>query len=429
MPFLDSLDIARRSCQHLGIARIETIDEDSKANQELSNAYDKLREAELRRFTWQFSIKMACLRPVTQSTLLFNPPAWNADATYLPGAVVKDDNGDIWSSIMVENRGNTPGQSQAWGQYFGPLTADAHQPGQGYYAGELVYIINGANNYSVYMSLQNGNTDAPQTADFWESTKVYGGGQVVSFSIAPDPPIMYRSLIELNENIQPTNAPQAWNDTGNYITGVLVTGSDFLQYVSTADANTGHDPVTDDGSFWHATGDVSAWSATPSISNVATSWLQIEGATLVNMRFTYPIGTGPMEQISTRNVYRLPANFLRIASQDPKAGINPALGAPSGRWSNDWLIQDNFIVSQQSNPIILRFAADVTTVPRMDPLFCEGLAAKMASETCYALTDSNAKLNTCVGKYNKAMGEARIVGAVEEGPEEPDEDDWITCRV
>jgi hypothetical protein len=429
MPFLDSLDIARRSCQHLGIARIETIDEDSKANQELANAYDKLREAELRRNLWQFSIKLACLRPMTRTTLLLQPPLWDSGITYLPGAVVRDVNNDFWSSSMVENRDNEPGQSLAWDQYFGPITADAYDSSQTYMAGELVYIINGQNDYSVYLSLENGNADSPQTADFWDATTVYGGGQVVSFSVPPATPIMYRSLIELNQNIQPTDAPQLWELGGTYIVGTVVTGSDFSQYTATSNDAGDFDPVGDDGDHWLPLGLVSAWSASPSISTVATSWLQIPTAKLVNMRFTYPIGTGPMEQSVSRNVYRLPANYMRTAPQDPTAGANPALGAPSGLQSTDWEYQDGYIVTRMTSPIILRFGADVTMVPKFDAMFCEGLAARMAFETCEALTQSTGKKQQCMVDYNKSMSEARIVNAIEEGPVEPPLDDWITCRI
>ena len=128
------------------------------------------------------------------------------------------------------------------------------------------------------------------------------------------------------------------------------------------------------------------------------------------------------------NVFHLPGNFLKIAPQGPKAGANPYLGAPTGLAYTDWNLEGNLMVSQEIQPIIFRFVADVTKVRNMDDMFCEGLACRIAAEVCEPLTQSSAKLTTIAGVYAKFMGDARTTNAIEIGSEEPPEDDLITCR-
>ena len=118
-----------------------------------------------------------------------------------------------------------------------------------------------------------------------------------------------------------------------------------------------------------------------------------------------------------------------MAPQDPKAGIYSFLGAPAYNTQNDWLLEGDYLLSQCATPIIVRFIADVMSVKEMDDLFCEGLAARIAVETCEIITNSNAKQQTCNNAYNKFMGEARIVDAIETGAVEPPEDDYIVCRL
>jgi hypothetical protein len=63
-----SVDIANRALQHVGGKRIVTLADDSVNASAVSFCYDKLREAELRRNVWVFSIRKAALRPVDTNT-------------------------------------------------------------------------------------------------------------------------------------------------------------------------------------------------------------------------------------------------------------------------------------------------------------------------------------------------------------------------
>ncbi len=142
----------------------------------------------------------------------------------------------------------------------------------------------------------------------------------------------------------------------------------------------------------------------------------------------YPIEAGPSSDTNTANVYRLPGGFLRQAPEDPKAGSTSWLGAPSGLQYSDFRFEGQYIVTTHTPLIMLRFAADVTNVLTFDPMFCEGLAARIGLETCEEITQSSEKLSNIGAQYKLFMGEARTVNAIELGPTEPPEDDWITCR-
>lgn len=423
MPFLDSLDIANRTCQHIGATLIASVTEDSKQNREITFVYDKVRRAELRRNNWRFAIKKAVLRPVTTTTLLLNPALWSSVTLYLPGSIVRDANGILWSSTQSENLGNDPAQSYIWDQYFGPLTADEWDSTTTYSAGELVYVVTGnPGSYVVFKSLENDNADTPTTATAWSSTTTYGIDQVVSYS-----GLQWRSLIAINTGVTPAQGPLNFDVSATYSTGNTVTATDGYIYSSVGNGNVGHDPTTDGGVNWTNTTVPNAWSASPVLFASSPKWLPLYAA-LVNLTIDYPLGAGPTSQSTTRNIFRLPSGYLRRAPQDPKAGAASALGSPTNNFDEDWEFDGDYLVSSDAGNIIFRFVADVMDVTKMDDMFCEGLAARMGMETCEAITQSTAKLQTITSVYRQHIIEARLVNGIEQGAEEPPLDDYLACR-
>ncbi len=171
------------------------------------------------------------------------------------------------------------------------------------------------------------------------------------------------------------------------------------------------------------------WTTVGLSGSGSLKWLALQSPALTEANFVYPIGAGPAQQTETRNVYRLPANFLRKAPQNPKEGSNSILGAPSGRQYDDWDLEGNFLVTRDVAPIALRFVADITDVTAMDDMFCEGLGARIGLEVCEEVTQSTAKKSTIASEYAKFMGEARSVNGIETGPEEPEQDDYLSCRL
>ena len=425
MAFLDSLDIANRALQHLGATRIASPTEDSVNNSEVSFAYDKLRRAELRRNNWRFAIKKAVLRPIDTTTFLVQPALWNAGVQYLPGSVVSDANGQLWVSNVANNIGNDPNLTNVWDGYYGSLTADAFDTtGQtAYFSGDLVYIQNADSSYNIYLSLQNSNTETPNVSDVWSATATYQQDETISYLGS-----QWRSLIALNTNNTPAGGPANWISTQTYTAGTPVTGTDGFIYTSVGSGNLGNNPATDNGTYWTNTDVPNAWAATPTIPASSSLWVPIYGS-LVSFNFVYPLGVGPLSQTLSKNIFRLPSGFLRQVPQDPKAGVYSFLGAPAYNSQNDWELQGDYLISECASPIILRFVADVMSVSEMDDMFCEGLAARIGLECCETITNSTAKQQTCNSAYQKFMGEARTVNAIEVGPVQPAEDDYILCRI
>jgi hypothetical protein len=423
MPFLDSLDIANRVCQRCGVQQILDINEDSTNNTEITFAYDKLRRAELRRNIWTFAIRKAVLRPLTTTTLLLAPNPWLPTTTYMLGTVVADANGILWMSTITDSLANSPASTSAWEEYFGPMSADVFDSTTAYYAGEMCYKSAGnPGGFVIFMSLVNGNADVPSTATPWSATVQYGKDSIVSYSGS-----QWRSLIAVNSNISPASVPLAFDANAIYAFGNTATGSDGYIYTSLANSNSGHDPVND-AVNWSNTTVPAAWTNVPTLYPSSTNWLPIF-AGLNPMPIMYPLGCGPVTDSTTKNIFRLPAGYLRKANQDPKAGAVSWLGAPGGASYTDWNIEGKFITSLESTAIVFRFGADVTDVTAMDDMFCEGLACRIAKEVVERLTQSTAKLGAISAAYKEVMGDARTVNAIEVGSEESPEDDWISVRI
>jgi hypothetical protein len=424
MPFIDSLDIANRSCQHLGVTRIASPDEDSNNNAEITFAYDKMRRQELTRRTWTFATKTAVIRPIDTTTFKIVPALWNAGVQYLPGSLCSDANGQLWVSNQANNIGNDPNLTDVWDGYFGSMTADAYDTtGEtAYYAGDIVYIQNSDSSYTLYLSLQNGNTETPNVADAWSATNTYQEDDLITYG-----GVVWRSLISLNTNNIPSQGPANWNTSTSYLTSNTVTGSDGFIYTA-AQASSGVNPVSDNGTYWTNTDVPNAWTSQPAMPVCSSLWTPLYAA-LQSFNFVYPIGVGPLSQQITNNIFHLPAGYLRQCSQNPKAGQFSFLGAPVYNQANDWQIQGDYLTSSQGTPLFIRFIADIMSVKLMEDLFCEMLAARIALSVCERLTNSKTLKQTINNDYKEFGGEALIIGSIETGATEPDEDSYIMCRL
>lgn len=422
MPFLDSLDIANRALQLLGAREITDVDEDSTENTATANAYDKLRRPELRRNVWRFATKRCALRALDSNTRILDPRAWSDGTTYLLGEIVKDDNDILWQAVQPSNIGAEPGLTTAWEQYFGPLTVSLYDADITYYAGELVYkVVGTAGGYVVYMSLENNNEDNPTTVTDYDATVTYGKDEVVNYLGT-----QFRSLIDVNLGVTPDDGPSVYSALATYNIGDEAVAQDGFIYTSTANGNIGHDPVLDGGVHW-TKGVANAWSSVPTIEDSSRKWRALL-AGAYKPSIVYPVGAGPSDQDGTKNMFRLPAGYLRVANQDPKAGAHTLIGAPTGRVYEEWLFEGNYIIWDDPGPIIFRFVADVSNVREMDDMFCEGLACRIAVGVCERVTQSTGKISIAAKEYEKFMGDARLVNAIEVGAEEPPEDDLIVCR-
>ena len=291
---------------------------------------------------------------------------------------------------------------------------------EGLYSTGSFVIFNGL----VYVSLVNGNVgNFPNAAasTSWVLTTLG---------------VLYMSLIDVNIGNAPSATPALWAVGTTYASGAVVGElSTGLEYVSQVNSNTGNDPALDNGTNWKTNNVALPWTTSFVQGGGNQFWLQIGGSSFPNgvgldaINIRYPLSLGPTWQMSKRNVFRLPANYLRKAPQDPKAGRNSFLGYPSNLWQDDWTYQGNYLTSTQGDPIMYRFVCDVQNVTEFTDMFCEGLACRIALEVAPRLTQNLGDTSLIAKEYEKFMGEARLQNAIEVGVTEPPMDDYIACRV
>lgn len=245
-----------------------------------------------------------------------------------------------------------------------------------------------------------------------------------------------------------------YDEASSYAINDIITANDGQVYQSLAVTNIGFDPLTRPDKWTLYFGSMVAQEHDTTIAYWAgelvyvasavyrskisanedtppsTNWQTFTDApTLSDANFVYPIGTGPISQANTKNAFQLPNGFLRMAAQDPKNGATSPLGAPTGVPYKDWLFESNYLLSQDTGPILLRFAADIADTRQFDPMFVEGLASRIAFEVCEPLTQSSTKLSDIGNEYQKFMTEARLVNGIEVGSTQPPIDDFISCRI
>jgi hypothetical protein len=425
------VDIANRALQIVGASRIDDFDEDSKNAAECRFVYDKLRQAELTTNTWRFALRKSALRSIQSTSLLLSPRAWAATTTYQLGAVVSYDDA-LWLNRFPLNFNHTPGEGGQWEPFFGSLVVTPYDEDTSYYAGEFVYMPGTGDpalqDYlKVYTCLVNGIQTDPTDAQAYDATVTYNRGDLVTYGGDA-----YVSLISGNIAQTPASTYAPWAVGTTYALDALAIDIDTGRvYKSLANGNVGN-----------ALTDTTKWSlntATPYFQpwliwvngqqNLQWSVLTTQGYDTQPISLLWPVSSGPFTADSTRSTYMLPHGFLKYAPQQPLIGRFPVLGGPMGNWPEDWELNGQFFLSSDVQVIVMRFGGNFAYVPHMNPLFCEMLAARMASELVQPLTQSSAKLADAVSIYSGKMALARTQNAIEVGPAVPPEDEYIAVRI
>lgn len=163
-----------------------------------------------------------------------------------------------------------------------------------------------------------------------------------------------------------------------------------------------------------------------------TSWLAVLG-TVVDLKILYPLGTGPLSDSTTRNIFRLPRGFLRLAPTDPKADAYQAMGVRSGLQREDWVVENGYIISANPGPLPIRFVANLIDVFEWDALFCEMLAASLADELAPQLIEEGRSLSSLINNTRRLYREKRrraiATNCIEIGPVARYIDDLILARM
>lgn len=398
MAYQIALDIANRAIQHLiGVNRIYDLADTTPAAREIAFSYDKIRAAELRRAAWKFAIRRTVLRPITTATVLWTPAAWAATTTYAAGAVVSytpttlnvSEKGAnpvpyLWYcnvAIAGLAANDPPDVSIVWHRYFGPVTCEPFVSADSVpIAPTLGSTVAGAlTGSTIYVKV----TYVASTGETLPST-------VSSKAVATN------SVLTVTSPIAQTNA------TAYHVYAGLTSGEETLQTGSGAitigvdwtEPTTGLVigrglPTTVTSvrvpGFWSQ--ETTLLNATVYTSLVSSNidvppsgkWLA-QGGTAAPLNVLYPIGAGPTAQTGTLNVFRLPHGFLRKAPTDPAADTSQYVGIPSGMGDDDWVFEGNFLLTKVFGPLLLRFVSEMVDVYDFDPLFCEMVAARIASE-------------------------------------------------
>lgn len=437
--FQSPVDISNRGLDHVGGRAITSFADGSRNAAKAAEVYDKLRQAELRSHLWVFATRKARLRAISASTMEFVPAAWVSSTSYLIGDVVLY-NGRFYIALQGST-GVAPvdangGGNYIWDCYYGPLTVDAWQaPGtptpaagaNGYAAGELCYLAPGNGSVSIFLSLVDNNTDDPLAAADWVSTTTYMLGQIVEGSNGT----LYQSNVSLNTGNDPTivTAASAWSQLTTYAVGAQVYYTDGMIYTSNTGSNLGNTPGPT-STYWTATNMWGGtWRTIISPQPVASSnkWHFVAG-TLMPLNILFPMGTGPVEDTASLNVFMLPSGYLHQAPQEEALGGQWAwLGSRSGPTPRDWVMQGRYILAGESL-ITCRFISDFQNVTMMDPLFCEAFGAKIGDALCETVTQDPQKRMVCKQVYKDAIGDAMAINAIEVGPVTQEENLYMTVR-
>lgn len=120
--------------------------------------------------------------------------------------------------------------------------------------------------------------------------------------------------------------------------------------------------------------------------------------------------------------FPLPSTFLRILPPYPEENLN----------DRDWQIEDSgevlAVYTNDSAPLNVRYVQQVADANKMDPLFREALATKLALELCEAITQSNSKKDLLFRDYDTIIKTAKHTNAIENVPQQAADDTWITAR-
>lgn len=251
--------------------------------------------------------------------------------------------------------------------------------------------------------------------------------------------------------------PPTWAAPTTYRLGQVVVGSDGEWYQSRASGNTGNDPTVPTVTLWEqysgpdsleladttgathyfpgelvSQGGIVYLSLTADNTDTppTANWLEVDGTTST-LEILYPIATGPRTDFKTQNVFRLPHGFLRQAPSNPKGDLFTVVGSAAGPSPEDWLFEDNYIVSAQQGPIMLRYISDISDVKKMDSLFCESLAGKLAKIVAPRVSKPEyvrLALQNAQSHYDTAIKRAGEINGIEVGFESPPIDQYILVR-
>lgn len=119
------------------------------------------------------------------------------------------------------------------------------------------------------------------------------------------------------------------------------------------------------------------------------------------------------------NRFRLPGDYIMLAPEDQTSDFPRA---------NDWIIEGDYILTNDDEPIKVRYVSLSVNEAQFPALFAESFSLQLAVATVEELTQSTTKLRNLMGLYDRQINLAKkrnfIVSPKPKVPVSP----WISGR-
>lgn len=174
--------------------------------------------------------------------------------------------------------------------------------------------------------------------------------------------------------------------------------------------------------------------ASKSARCMAALWDTVRRAELRKRNWNFALARTSLPSLSTApaygfaNAFQLPADFLRLVQV---SDIYVIPGMTDYREGDDspYAIEGQQLLTDFSAPLKLRYVKDVTDPGTFDALFVEAMAAKLAYEGCYEITQSNQGREAAAQDYKFTIAEAARANAIEKPPQGLPDDSWVMGRL
>lgn len=149
--------------------------------------------------------------------------------------------------------------------------------------------------------------------------------------------------------------------------------------------------------------------------------------TFAMQRTTLPALASP-PAFGFANAYQLPPDYLKLAQVGDEY-IAPGLADYRTQDDSPWQVEGGMLLTDFAAPLKLRYVRDITDTGAFVGQFVEVLAAKLAYEACYAITQSREGQQLAMTDYKTAVKEAAAGNAIEKPPQGMPDDSWVLGRL
>lgn len=164
-------------------------------------------------------------------------------------------------------------------------------------------------------------------------------------------------------------------------------------------------------------------------------YLSVLAAELHRNRWKFSITRASLPALSTTPIsdygyqYQLPSDYLRLIEGGDiadTADLSDYRGFPG---SPLYSIEGQKILTNIGAPLQIRYISMVTDVSLYNPSFKEAYMARLAWETCEAITQSDSKRQLAWSDYLASIREAKRANAIEAPSASMPDTEWVMARL